>query len=159
MSLIVREMRGDEANAVAGLVRGLAVHIGTGFVPKLTGEILLQSRDLIDTVVAEDDGSIIGACLGLMTFSTWRGARGLYIVDLFVVPEARSRNIGVELLRLSASRAVDRGAQFIKLEVDETNTGAERFYQRLGFNKKTEDRLHILEQDKLETFISTGDRT
>ena len=159
MSLIIREMRKDEADAVAQMVRGLAEHIGTDFVPKLTGEVLLASRDLIDVTVADDGGRLVGACLGLMTFSTWRGARGLYIVDLFVMPEARGCNVGEKLLRLSATRAAARGAAFIKLEVDETNTGAERFYERLGFKKKTEDRLHILEQDRLNQFISMGDGT
>lgn len=157
MSLVYREMRDDEADAVAQMVRGLAEHIGTDFVPKLTGEVLLKSRDLIDVTVADDGGTLLGACLGLMTFSTWRGARGLYIVDLFVMPEARGRNVGQKLLRLSAKRAAAKGASFIKLEVDETNAGAERFYERLGFKKKTEDRLHILEQDELDQFISMGD--
>lgn len=159
MSLVIREMREDETNAVALMVHGLAEHIGTDFVPKLTGDVLVKSRDLIDVVVADDGGALIGACLGLMTFSTWRGARGLYIVDLFVMPEARGRNVGQMLLRLSAQRAAAKGASFIKLEVDETNTGAERFYARLGFKKKTEDRLHILEQDRLNQFISMGDGT
>ena len=159
MSLVIREMREDEADAAAQMVRGLAKHIGTDFVPKLTGEVLLNARDLIDVVVAEDSGILIGACLGLMTFSTWRGARGLYIVDLFITPQARGRNVGQMLLRLSARRATAKGASFIKLEVDETNTGAERFYARLGFKKKTEDRLHILEQDRLHQFISMGDGT
>jgi ribosomal protein S18 acetylase RimI-like enzyme len=158
MSLIVREMKAGDAETVAGMVRGLAAHIGAGVVPKLTGEKLLDVRDLIDVTVAEDDGQLLGACLGLMTFSTWRGAKGLYIVDLFVRPEARGQNVGERLLRLSAARAASRGACFIKLEVDETNVGAERFYARLGFNKKTEDRLHILEQDQLHQFISVGDR-
>jgi ribosomal protein S18 acetylase RimI-like enzyme len=91
-----------------------------------------------------------------MTFSTWRGAPGLYVVDLFVLPEARGRNVGLDLLRCSARRFAKRGARFIKLEVDETNHGAERFYARLGFVKKTEDRLHILEQDGLQKFTSAG---
>jgi ribosomal protein S18 acetylase RimI-like enzyme len=159
MMLAPRAMRPEEADAVAGMVRGLAEHIGTGFVPKLTGEKLARARDLIDVVVVEEDGRLIGACLGLMTFSTWRGAPGLYVVDLFVLPEARGRNVGLELLRCSAQRFAERGAEFIKLEVDETNTGAERFYARLGFTKKTEDRLHILEQDKLTKFISMGEPT
>jgi ribosomal protein S18 acetylase RimI-like enzyme len=159
MMLAPRAMRPEEADAVAGMVRGLAEHIGTGFVPKLTGEKLARARDLIDVVVVEEDGRLIGACLGLMTFSTWRGAPGLYVVDLFVLPEARGRNVGLELLRCSAQRFAERGAEFIKLEVDETNTGAERFYARLGFTKKTEDRLHILEQDKLIKFISMGEPT
>ena len=102
---------------------------------------------------------MLGACLGLMTYSTWRGARGLYIVDLFVAPETRGRRIGEKLLREAARRGQRRGAQFIKLEVDETNTGAERFYARLGFDKKAQDRLHILEQDRLNDFISMGDGT
>lgn len=159
MSLTVRPMRAAEAEAVAGMVRGLAQHIGTDFVPKLTGEKLNAAQELIDVVVAEEQGRLLGACLGLMTFSTWRGAPGLYVVDLFVLPEARGKNIGLELLRCSARRFAKRGAQFIKLEVDETNTGAERFYARLGFTKKTEDRLHILEQDKLQSFISVGGTT
>ena len=153
MSLAVRPMRPEEAEAVAGMVRGLAEHIGTGFVPALTGDRLRAAADLIDVVVADAGGRLIGACLGLMTFSTWRGAPGLYVVDLFVLPEARGRNVGLELLRCSARRFAARGAQFIKLEVDETNTGAERFYARFGFNKKSEDRLHILEQDRFTEFV------
>jgi ribosomal protein S18 acetylase RimI-like enzyme len=159
MSLDFRPMRPGEAEAVAAMVRGLAEHIGTGVVPRLTGEGLAAAADLIDVVVADDDGHLVGACLGLMTFSTWRGARGLYVVDLFVMPEARGRNTGLELLRCSARRFAARGAAFIKLEVDETNTGAERFYARLGFSKKTEDRLHILEQDLFQAFVSGGGET
>jgi ribosomal protein S18 acetylase RimI-like enzyme len=153
MSLEVRPMRADEADDVAVMVHGLAVHIGTDFVPALTGDRLRAASDLIDVVVAEEDGRLIGACLGLMTFSTWRGAPGLYVVDLFVLPEARGRNAGLALLRFQAQRFASRGARFIKLEVDETNTGAERFYARLGFNKKPEDRLHILEQDRFTDFV------
>lgn len=153
MSVAVRPMRPAEAEAVAQMVRGLALHIGTDFVPALTGETLRGSSDLIDVVVAEEGGRLLGACLGLMTFSTWRGAPGLYVVDLFVLPEARGRNIGLDLLRCQARRFAARGAQFIKLEVDETNTGAERFYARLGFGKKQEDRLHILEQDRFVEFV------
>lgn len=153
MSLEVRPMRADEAEVVASMVRGLAVHIGTDFVPALTGDTLRAAADLIDVVVADDGGRLAGACLGLMTFSTWRGAPGLYVVDLFVLPEERGRNVGLELLRCSARRFAARGARFIKLEVDETNTGAERFYARLGFNKKAEDRLHILEQDRFMEFL------
>ncbi|MCB1435058.1 MAG: GNAT family N-acetyltransferase [Alphaproteobacteria bacterium] len=159
MTLLIRDMHDDEADAVAQMVKGLARHIGTDFVPQVTGEALCMSRDLIDIVVADDDGRLLGACLGLMTFSTWRGCRGLYVVDLFVEPEARGRSIGLHLLREEARRAVRRGAAFIKLEVDESNTGAERFYARLGFAKKTEDRLHILEQNRLHDLISTGDVT
>jgi ribosomal protein S18 acetylase RimI-like enzyme len=159
MSLEVRPMRKEEAAAVAAMVQSLARHIGTGVVPKLTGERLGAAHDLVDVVVAEDEGRLLGACLGLMTFSTWRGAPGLYVVDLFVEPEARGRNVGQALLQASARRFARRGAQFIKLEVDETNTGAERFYARLGFTKKTEDRLHVLEQDKLKQFLAMGEDT
>lgn len=163
MSLVIRPMEDDEADAVAAMVKGLADHIGIGVVPKLTGDKLRSARDLIDVVVAEEHGNLLGACLGLMTFSTWRGERGLYVVDLFVLPEARGRQAGERLLREAARRAAAKGAAFIKLEVDETNTGAQRFYERLGFLKKSEDRLHILEQDRLKDFIGdfigVGDRT
>lgn len=159
MSLSLRPMRAAEADAVAAMVHGLAGHIGQGVVPKLTGANLRAAADLVDVVVAERDSRLIGACLGLMTFSTWRGARGLYVVDLFVDPAARGQRVGQRLLRMSAERFAARGASFIKLEVDEANAGAQRFYARLGFSKKDEDRLHILEQDQFTVFIASGDKT
>lgn len=159
MGLTVRAMRDEEAPAVVKMVFGIAAHTGGKAVPKLTPEKLLAARDLIDVVVAEDDGAVLGACLGLVTYSTYRAERGLYVVDLFVVPEARGSQIGESLLRETARRAARKGAGFIKLEVDETNIGAARFYGRLGFVKKTEDRLHVLEQDRLEDFIGLGRET
>ena len=108
----------------------------------------------MNVVVAVEERRYLGACLSLMTFSTFRGSKGVYIVDLFVDAEARNRNIGEALLRETARRAKVRGAKFIKLEVDVTNTGGARFYERLGFNKKPEDRLFILEQDGLNSFIA-----
>ncbi len=159
MSLTIRPMKDEEAPAVVAMVFGIAAHTGGKVVPKLTPEKLVAARDLIDVVIAEEEGVVLGACLGLVTYSTYRAARGLYVVDLFIVPEARGRQIGERLLRETARRAATKGAGFIKLEVDETNTGAARFYDRLGFVKKTEDRLHVLEQDRLEHFIGLGAET
>jgi ribosomal protein S18 acetylase RimI-like enzyme len=155
MSISVRAMRREEANDVAALVQGLAQEIRPHIKPKLTGTILNQNADLIDVVIAEEAGRVIGACLGLMTFSTWRAAKGLYIVDLFVSGEARNRGVGLDLLRESARRARKRGAGFVKLEVDHVNDGAARFYERLGFARHDEDRLFVLEEEGLVGLISS----
>ena len=141
------------------MVHAIAAHVGTDIVPRLTGKALAAAGPLVDTVVAEEDGRLLAACLGLMTFSTWRACPGLYVVDLFVRPEARGRDVGRELLRFQARRFAERGARFIKLEVDEANPTAQSFYARLGFAKKAEDRLHILEQDTFKTFVSMGEYT
>ena len=151
---IIREMRASEAGKVARMVADLAGLVAV--TPRLTAEALIASRDLIDVVVAEEDGRLLGACLSLMTFSTWRGARGVYVVDLFVEPDARGRNVGASLLQAAASRGAGRGAGFIKLEVDHSNDGATRFYERHGFTKIDKDRLFVLEQERFETFIQQG---
>ena len=146
MSITVRPMREGEEGAVAAMVRGLARDVGVDIVPALDAASLKASADLIDVTVAEEAGALLGACLTLMTFSTWRAVKGLYVVDLFVEPEARNRRVGVLLLRAAARRGRDRGSRFIKLEVDIRNEGAGRFYQRLGFVRHDEDRLFILEE-------------
>ena len=153
MNLRIREMQAGEADEVAELVRGLARHVGSGIVPELTGALLVSNRDLVDIIIAEACGRLVGACLTLLTFSTWRGEKGLYVVDLFVDAEERGRSIGFELLKEAALRGARRGASFIKLEVGRTNLGAARFYERLGFKAKDEDRLFILEQDSMDEFM------
>jgi ribosomal protein S18 acetylase RimI-like enzyme len=155
MTLTLRPMRDDDAPQVVAMVRALARDTGADVIPKLTPENLIASRDLIDVTIAEDEAGILGACLALLTYSTWRDARGLYVVDLFVDGRARNGGLGVKLLRAAARRGRAKGARFIKLEVDRANAGAERFYERLGFVRNDKDRLFVLEDDKVTAFIST----
>jgi len=153
MSLAIRPMHPHEADAVARMVHDLARDIGVPVKPRLSGDALRKALDLVDVTVAEEEGRLLGACLGLMTYSTWRAARGLYVVDLFVATEARNRKLGALLLRAAGAKARTKGATFIKLEVDHANEGAARFYERFGFEKHEEDTLFVLEEDRFTEFL------
>jgi len=154
VTLIIRPMREDDAPNVVAMVHGLARDTGSDVVPKLTPESLIAARDLIDVTIAEDDGGILGACLTLLTYSTWRDAKGLYVVDLFIDGKARNRGIGLKLLREAGRRGRAKGARFIKLEVYHTNEGAARFYERLGFVRNDKDRLFVLEENRVTALLS-----
>jgi ribosomal protein S18 acetylase RimI-like enzyme len=158
--MLVRPMREEECEAVAAMVHRLAGDIDPVIVPKIDAETLrgnaFGANPLIDVVVAEETEVLLGACLGLMTFSTWRGARGLYVVDLFVHRAHRGRKLGEALLKESARRAAARGARFVKLEVDHANAGAARFYERLGFAAKQNDRLFILDPPEFLEFLNSA---
>lgn len=153
MTVTIRPMADADAPAVVAMVQGLARDTATDVIPKLTPESLIGNRDLIDVTIAEDREGMLGACLTLLTYSTWRDARGLYVVDLFIDARARNRGIGLKLLREAARRGRAKGARFIKLEVYHTNDGAERFYERLGFGRHDEDRLFILEDERMTALL------
>lgn len=156
MSIIIRPMKSSETDAVSAFVHGLARDLSLDVVPNLTGEKLGDATDLVSVMVAEQNGQLCGACLSLMTYSTFRAAKGLYVVDLFVSSELRGQNIGLKLLHAAASAGAKRGAQFIKLEVDASNNAGARFYERLGFARKDEDRLFVLEHGKFTQFTTEG---
>lgn len=140
-------MRDGEEEAVAVLIRQLPKDLGLSTVPKITGQSLRDAKDLAYAIVAVDAGLILGVCLWTMTYSSWRGCAGIYISDLYVLPHARGRKIGERLLRGTLQEAQKKGAQFVKMEVEIGNHAAARFYQRLGFIHKVDDRIFILEPE------------
>ena len=154
MTLTIRAMRPEDAPHVVAMVQDLARDTGADVVPKLTAESLISNGDLIDVTIAEDAVGVLGACLTLLTYSTWRDAKGLYVVDLFIDGKARNRGLGVKLLREAARRGRAKGARFVKLEVYDTNEGASRFYERLGFVRNDKDRLFVLEDEKVTEFLA-----
>ena len=154
MRIDMRPMRPGEEPAIVAMVRGLAREAGGRAMPRLTPDGLRRHCDLIDVTVAEiAGGNLAGACLTLMSYSTWRGCKGVYVVDLFVERAWRGQMLGEQLLRAAARRANERGAEFIKLEVDIANPGAGRFYDRLGFARNEYDRLFVLEREQFAAFL------
>src|SRR5207245_1600673 len=59
--------------------------------------------------LVEIDGAPVGFCLWFYTVSTFAGRAGLWIEDLFVIPEARGRGAGLVLLKTLARRCREEG--------------------------------------------------
>ncbi len=110
MSVGFRPMRDGQEDAVAAMVRQLPKDLGLPVAPKLTGEALRKAKGLVHVTVAEDSGLLLGACLWLFTFSTWRGCKGMYVVDLFVMEHARGKKVGERLLQSAGREAAAAGA-------------------------------------------------
>jgi GNAT superfamily N-acetyltransferase len=83
-------------------------------------------------IIAEWDHRPAGLALFFYNYSTWRGHAGLYLEDLFVVPEMRGKGIGKALLRQVAQVAVREDCHAIVWMVVEWNEPALKFYESLG---------------------------
>ena len=141
---IIREAIRKDVPVVCQLVRDLARHVGSEqevVVSQQTLEPALFGEDpTISVLVAELDGQVVGFVSWFRTFSTWAGRGGIYLEDLFLLPEARGRGIGRGFLRELARVAGDRGYGRLEWTVVRSNIGAQGFYRNLGAK-----RLHRLE--------------
>jgi ribosomal protein S18 acetylase RimI-like enzyme len=150
MGIACRTMRAGQEDAVAAMIRQLPKDLGHDVVPKITGQSLRDSADLVRVTVAEDSGLLLGCCVWMPVFSTWRGAKGIYITDLFVMAHVRGKKIGEKLIRYLCKEAQEIGAVYVRLEVDLENVRATAFYERLGFETKRDQFNSFLELTGVE---------
>jgi len=87
------------------------------------------SEKLIDSIVAELNGEMIGITVFYMTFSTWRG-KCLYLEDFFVKPEYRKLGVGQKLFDAYIAEAKSKGARQAKWQVLDWNDVGLNFYSR-----------------------------
>ena len=83
-------------------------------------------------LIAERDGRPVGMALYTFNYSVWTAARGIFIEDIWVVPEARRGGVARALMRALARECLDKGYRRIDLNVLDWNP-ARGFYERLGF--------------------------
>jgi GNAT superfamily N-acetyltransferase len=121
---------------IAELIRGLARFEKLGHEVVMTEELLaaglFSARPYAEVVLAEDDGRPVGFALFFHNFSTFLGRPGIYLEDLFVLPEHRGKGIGRTLLAHLARLAVERGCGRMEWAVLDWNRDAIQFYERLG---------------------------
>jgi hypothetical protein len=105
-----------------------------GYVTKIshlvTGENLRTFTDL-NIELAEVDGKLVGHLSWQITYSTWRGLKGLYINDHF----ATGNNVQVlnSLLNHVIAKGLALGTTFIRTEVDITDEHVTEAYTKVGF--------------------------
>lgn len=93
---------------------------------------LFGERPVIECVVAERAGKLVGFALFFVNFSTFLGKPGLYLEDLYVQPAERNGGTGKRLLMHLAQLAVERDYGRFEWSVLDWNRNAIAFYEKMG---------------------------
>ena len=96
------------------------------------GEHLFGARPYCEALVAESEAEVVGFALFFHNYSTFLARPGIYLEDLFVLPERRRQGHGRDLLRAVARIALARGCGRFEWSVLDWNEAAIRFYRSLG---------------------------
>ena len=91
----------------------------------------------IQLMVAEDREGVVVGCLQLCILpglSSQGASRGL-IEDVRVAAQCRSRGIGERMVQWAVTEARARDCRLVELLTHNTRVDAQRFYERLGFQR------------------------
>jgi len=153
VTLVIRPATEADVPAIADLIRGLARYEKLEQDVTMTEELLAKSlfgpRPYAETLLAEESGKPIGFALFFHNFSTFLALPGIYLEDLFVVPEHRGRGVGRALLKELARIAVERGCGRLEWSVLDWNRDAIGFYERLGATPNSEWTVYRLTGEAL----------
>lgn len=153
MSFDLRFARVSDVPVIAELIRGLARFEKLESEVVMTEDLLAKNlfgpRPYAEALLAEDGGAVVGFALFFHNFSTFLAQPGIYLEDLFVIPERRGDGIGRALLERLAQIAVERGCGRLEWAVLDWNRAAIGFYERLGAQPNSEWTVYRLTGEAL----------
>jgi GNAT superfamily N-acetyltransferase len=110
---------------------------------------LFGPRPAAEVVIARLDDTPVGFAVFFHNYSTFVGRPGLYMEDLFVLPEHRRRGIGRQLLAHVAAVAVERDCGRMEWAVLDWNTTAIHVYRAVAARSMDEWTVFRLTGDEL----------
>jgi GNAT superfamily N-acetyltransferase len=144
--------------AIAGLIGELAEFENLAHLLRLTPETLAPhlfgERPVVESMVAESAGQIVGFALFFTNFSTFLAKPGLYLEDLYVQPAFRGAGIGRALLSQLGALAVARDYGRFEWSVLDWNENAIRFYEKMGATVMPDWRVCRVAGDTLQAFAA-----
>lgn len=119
-----------------------------------TVEILEKSlfgqRANAQVILAELDGRKVGFAIFYTNFSTFLGKPGLYLEDLFVIPEARGHGVGKRMLAYLARITQERDYGRLDWAVLDWNKPSIAFYESIGAKPLDEWVVYRLQGEALK---------
>lgn len=131
----VRAAAAEDCGLILSFIRGLAEyeHMSTEVIA--TEELLREwifEKKKAEVLLALEGEKAVGFALFFHNFSTFLGRAGIYLEDLFVLPEHRSRGHGKRLLQALAALALERGCGRLEWSCLDWNEPSIGFYRSLG---------------------------
>ena len=117
--------------------------------PELLDDWIFNKK-IAEVIFAVDDGIEVGFALFFHNFSTFLGKGGIYLEDLFVLPEYRGKGHGKNLLKTLAKIAVERGCGRVEWCCLDWNKPSIDFYKSLGAIPMNDWTIYRLTGDSLK---------
>ena len=159
MAITIRPAARADVGQILAFIHALAAYEREPDAVKATETDLLEhgfgENPYFECLIAELDGVAAGFALYFFEYSTWLGRPGLYLEDLFVLPEHRGAGAGKALLQRLAAIALEKGCARMKWEVLDWNTPAIDFYSAMGAELQKEWLNVRLSGDALR-WLATG---
>lgn len=131
----IRPAKETEAGLILEFIKKLAAY------EKCSDEVVADEATIYNSifvekaaevVFAEEDGVVIGFALFFHNFSTFVGRKGLYLEDLFIIPEKRGLGYGKTILKYLANIAVERNCGRMEWICLDWNAPSLAFYRSIG---------------------------
>ena len=126
---------------------------------KMADQVVATEELLKEWIFEKGKAEVIFACEGdkevgfalfFHNFSTFLGCAGIYLEDLFVMPEYRGKGYGKGLLRRLAQITIERGCGRLEWACLDWNQPSIDFYQSLGATQMDEWTTYRLTGETLE---------
>lgn len=136
MTVTIRNAVPQDIDLIHAFILGLAEYEKLADEVRTDKEVLARhlfgARPMAEVLIAERDGTGIGFALFFHNFSTFEGRPGIYLEDLYVIPDARGSGAGKALLARLAQLTMERDCARLEWSVLDWNTPAIDFYRAIG---------------------------
>ena len=159
--LTIRPATALDVPLILDFIRALALY------ERAAAEVVADEERLRETLFGESpqakvvlalwEGRPVGFAVYFFSYSTWLARKGLYLEDLFVLPEARGNGVGKALLPQLARIAVEEGCGRLEWSVLDWNQPAIDFYLSLGAVPQSEWTRYRLSGTDLQELAGTGE--
>lgn len=134
-NLIIRNADVEDVPLLLNFVKGIAefehlIHMVSATEESLT-KAFFGDRPYAEALIAELDAEPVGFVVFFHNFSTFVGKPGLYLEDLYVLPEHRGKGIGAALFKKCVQIARERDCGRMEWSALQWNP-ARKFYESFG---------------------------
>ena len=159
----IRQAQVTDCEVVLAMLKQLALDMGDGDLFRCRADDIgkhgFGDQPLFHILIAARNDTDLGLAVYHPIFSTTRGMPGVFLLDLWVSPEARNLGLGKRLIEKVVIRARQQWqADYLLLMVHGHNEAAQRFYQRHGFTRPPHDQYMFLEGDAFQAMQAPAER-